>query len=290
MILHCGSRSVDLSTPQVMGVLNVTPDSFYDGGRLYGASSLVLEKAIRAAEEMHSAGAAFIDIGGESTRPGAAAIGEQEECDRVLPVVEALAERLDVVLSVDTSTAKVMMEAASLGAGLINDVRSLERDGALDAAIATQLPVCLMHMLGNPKTMQENPAYRDVVSEVDGYLRQRVETVQGAARRLGVGPPQLLLDPGFGFGKTDEHNLALLRDLYRLSDRGFPLLVGVSRKSMIGRLLNREPEQRLAGSLALAFIAVQNGANILRVHDVVETADVIRILNAVRYGDHIHGA
>ena len=276
-----------------MGILNVTPDSFFDGGKHYQSSaqqSLTLDSAIRSAEQMVAQGAAFVDVGGESTRPGASPVSVQQECDRVLPVVEALAARVDAVISVDTSTPLVMVESSKLGAGLINDVRALEREGALSAAISTELPICLMHMQGNPRSMQDNPAYDQVVDDVKVYLSQRIACVQKAAAGLGKLAPQIILDPGFGFGKTDEHNLALLRGLPLLLKPGVPLLVGLSRKSMIGRLLGRNVENRLPGSLALAMLAVQNGARIVRVHDVAETLDVIKILELTLIGEQVNGA
>ena len=281
-VLRCGAQRIDLREPKVMGVLNVTPDSFYDGGQHYSAtasgSKLLVDRALLSAEAMLGQGATIIDIGGESTRPGAAPVTEQQELDRVVPVVEAIAANLDVVISIDTSTAQVITEAASAGAGLINDVRALERPGALAAAVASGLPICLMHMQGGPQTMQENPSYQDVVTEVGDYLRARIAAVHEAS----VGSsPQLLLDPGFGFGKTDEHNLELMRRLSELAELGYPLLIGVSRKSMIGRLLGRQPEQRLAGSLALAYAALVNGAKIIRAHDVAETRDIVKIFNCV---------
>lgn len=274
-ILQCAGRALDLSRTQVMGILNVTPDSFSDGGRFFDGQ-LRLDRLLREAEAMVRAGADLLDIGGESTRPGAAVVSEAEEQARVLPVVEALAARLDAVISVDTSTASVMREAASLGAGLINDVRALTRPGALAAAAATGLPVCLMHMQGEPGTMQAAPAYTDVLTEVEAFLQARVAAC-GAA---GIGADRLLLDPGFGFGKSLDHNLALFRALRRLGQQ-LPLLVGVSRKSMVGQICDRTVDQRLAGSLALALLAAQQGAAILRVHDVAETVDVIKVLAAL---------
>ncbi|QFT56243.1 dihydropteroate synthase [Microbulbifer sp. THAF38] len=273
MKITCGKHILDLSSPVVMGVLNTTPDSFSDGGSYYQAGMLDLSLVLRRAEQMLLEGAAIIDVGGESTRPGADPVSEQEELDRVLPVVDAICARLDVVVSVDTSTPAVMREAAVVGAGLINDVRALERDGALEAAAQTGLPVCLMHMQGQPNTMQSAPAYGDVVSEVANYLAGRIEACEAA----GISREHLLLDPGFGFGKTDAHNLALLRALSQLGPAETPILAGLSRKSMIGRLLQREVEDRLPGSLALAMLAAQRGAKILRVHDVAETVDVLRL-------------
>lgn len=270
--LPCGSRVLDLSRPHVMGILNVTPDSFSDGGRF-----AVRDAALRHAAEMVAAGATLIDIGGESTRPGARPISPQEELERVLPVVEAVAAELDVIISLDTSTPAVMREGASLGAGLINDVRSLRREGALQAAADTGLPVCLMHMLGEPGTMQQNPVYQDVVAEVGDFLMERLVACVAA----GIPAERVVLDPGFGFAKTLAHNLSLFRRLEALLELGRPLLVGVSRKSMIGQALGREVDQRLYGGLALAALAVAKGVCILRVHDVAETVDVVRMIAAV---------
>ncbi len=255
-----------------MGILNVTPDSFSDGGRFSQ-----LDAALRHAEAMVAAGATLIDVGGESTRPGARVVSPLEELERVAPVVERIARELDVIISVDTSTPAVMRETARLGAGLINDVRSLQRDGALDAAAATGLPVCLMHMLGEPGNMQDNPHYDDLVGEVGGFLAERV--AQCVA--VGIAPEQIILDPGFGFAKTLQHNLSLFKHMEALHTLGRPLLVGVSRKSMIGLALNRPVGERLYGGLALAALAVTKGARILRVHDVAETVDVVRMLAAV---------
>ena len=270
--LPCGSRLLDLTRPQVMGILNVTPDSFSDGGR-FGQR----DAALRHAEAMLRAGATLIDVGGESTRPGARAVSPVEELERVAPVVEAIAAELDVIISVDTSTPAVMRETARLGAGLINDVRSLQRDGALEAAADSGLPVCLMHMRGEPTTMQQNPQYSDILSEVRAFLSERMTACAAA----GIATERLILDPGFGFAKTQEHNLRLFKHLQSLHELGRPLLVGVSRKSMIGRVLGHEVGGRLYGSLALAALAVTKGAHILRVHDVAETVDVVRMLAAV---------
>jgi dihydropteroate synthase len=277
MKITCGKHTLDLSSPVVMGVLNTTPDSFSDGGSYYQAGMLDLSLVLRRAEQMLDEGAAIIDVGGESTRPGASPISEEEELDRVLPVVDAICTRLDVVVSVDTSTPTVIREAAKVGAGLINDVRALEREGALEAAAQTDLPVCLMHMQGQPDTMQTSPNYRDVVTEVAHYLAGRIE----ACGAVGINRERLLLDPGFGFGKTDAHNLALLGALSQLGPMEVPILAGLSRKSMIGHLLQREVEDRLPGSLALAMLAAQRGAKILRVHDVAETVDVLRLQQIV---------
>ncbi|WP_298183528.1 dihydropteroate synthase [uncultured Pseudomonas sp.] len=270
--LPCGSRFLDLSRPQVMGILNVTPDSFSDGGR-YGQR----DAALRHAEAMLLAGATLIDVGGESTRPGARAVSPVEELERVCPVVETIARELDVIISVDTSTPAVIRETARLGAGLINDVRSLQRDGALDAVADSGLPVCLMHMRGEPTTMQQNPEYPDVVVEVREFLLERL----AACAAAGIAAERVILDPGFGFAKTLEHNLSLFKHLQALHALGRPLLVGVSRKSMIGKVLGHEVGERLYGSLALAALALSKGAHILRVHDVAQTVDVVRMIAAV---------
>lgn len=270
--LPCGIRELDLSRTRIMGILNVTPDSFSDGGR-YNR----LDAALQHVEQMVAAGAALIDVGGESTRPGAEPVSTDEELQRVVPVVEAIVARFDVVVSVDTSTPAVMTESAAVGAGLINDVRALERPGALEAARATGLPVCLMHRQGEPDTMQLAPRYASVLDEVNAYLQARVEACEAA----GIARERVVLDPGFGFGKTLEHNLQLFAHLRDLRPAGLPVLVGVSRKSMIGQALDRPVDQRLYGSLALAALAVEAGAAILRVHDVAETADVVRMVEAV---------
>lgn len=268
----CGNRVLDLSHVHVMGILNVTPDSFSDGGRFSQ-----LDAALRHAEAMVVAGATLIDVGGESTRPGARAVSPTEELERVAPIVERIHRELDVIISVDTSTPAVMRETARLGAGLINDVRSLRRDGALDAAAATGLPVCLMHMLGEPGTMQDDPHYHDVTREVGEFLVERLDQCAAA----GIPAQRIILDPGFGFAKTLAHNLSLFKHMEALHTLGRPLLVGVSRKSMIGNALGRPVGERLYGGLALAALAITKGARILRVHDVVETMDVVRMIAAV---------
>lgn len=255
-----------------MGILNVTPDSFSDGGRFVD-----LDIALRHAEAMVAAGAALVDVGGESTRPGARKISEAEELQRVAPVVEAIAARLDVVISVDTSSPAVMRESARLGAGMINDVRALRRDGALQAAAESALPVCLMHMRGEPETMQQQTHYQDLLGEVKAFLAQRILACEAA----GISAERIVLDPGFGFAKNQAQNLSLFKHLATLHEFGRPLLVAVSRKSMIGTVLAREAGDRLYGSLALAALAVVQGASILRVHDVAETLDVVRMVDAV---------
>ncbi|NLC99969.1 MAG: dihydropteroate synthase [Gammaproteobacteria bacterium] len=272
-VLRCAQRTLDLSHAHVMGILNVTPDSFSDGGRYN-----TLEAALQRAIEMHSAGASLIDIGGESTRPGAAEVSVQQELDRVAPLVELIARECDVVVSVDTSTPEVITESARLGAGLINDVRALRREGALAAAAATGLPVCLMHMRGEPQTMQDEPHYDDVAAEVAAFLQTRV----AACVQAGISTDRIILDPGFGFAKNTQHNYELFKRLPELLNLQYPLLVGVSRKSMVGHILNQPVDQRLYGSLALAVMALERGAKILRVHDVEQTMDVLKIFNAVQ--------
>lgn len=275
--LKCGARQLDLSSTQVMGILNVTPDSFSDGGHLYNQHSLSLDSALKHAEQMVAEGATIIDIGGESTRPGAEIVSLQEEMDRVLPVLERISAEIDVVTSIDTSSPALMRDAAKLGAGLLNDVRALGRDGALEAAASSGLPVCLMHMQGSPATMQRAPSYSDVVAEVIDFLQQQIQRCIAA----GIERSQIVVDPGFGFGKTLEHNLQLLNRLDQLLELGVPILSGTSRKSMIGNLLNRAPDQRLAGGLATVALAVERGARIIRVHDVAATVDVVRMTEAV---------
>lgn len=270
--LPCGHRVLDLAHPQVMGILNVTPDSFSDGGRFRQR-----DEALRHAAAMVAAGASLIDVGGESTRPGALQVSADEELQRVAPVVEAIAAELDVIISVDTSCPQVMRESARLGAGLINDVRSLRREGALQAAAESGLPVCLMHMQGEPETMQKNPHYDDLLAEVQAFFAERM----AACAAAGIAAERIILDPGFGFAKNLQHNLSLFKHMQVLHGFARPLLVGVSRKSMIGQALGREVDQRLAGGLALVALAVAKGACILRVHDVAETVDVVRMIAAV---------
>lgn len=270
--LPCGSRVLDLAHTHVMGILNITPDSFSDGGRFSQRDA-----AVRHAEAMVAAGATLIDVGGESTRPGARVVSPIEELERVAPVVEALSRELDVIISVDTSTPAVIRETARLGAGLINDVRSLRREGALDAAAATGLPVCLMHMRGEPGDMQDNPQYQDLIGEVSAFLLERMEQCEA----VGIPRERIILDPGFGFAKNLQHNLSLFKHMEALFALGRPLLVGVSRKSMIGQTLGRPVDERLCGGLALAAMAMIKGARILRVHDVAETVDVVRMIAAV---------
>jgi len=270
--------SLDTSRPRLMGILNTTPDSFSDGGLLYQQQQLNLEQVKRRVEEIVADGADIIDVGGESTRPGAATVSLEQELERVVPVVEIIRQHWDVAISVDSSRPEVMAEAASVGAHLLNDVRALTRDGALEAAAASGLPVCLMHMQGTPESMQNSPTYREVVSDVCRFLSERID----ACRVAGIDTSALWLDPGFGFGKTLEHNLQLLRYLPDIVALGYPVLVGVSRKSMVGQLLGRELPERLPGSLALAMMALERGAGILRVHDVAATRDIIDTYLAVK--------
>ncbi|MGO9592172.1 MAG: dihydropteroate synthase [Steroidobacteraceae bacterium] len=274
MRLLCAGRVLELDRPVVMGVLNVTPDSFSDGGRY-----LDPDAAFAQADQMVAEGAAIIDVGGESTRPGAASVTGEEEVRRVLPVVERVAARLPVLVSVDTSNPEVMRRAGASGAHLINDVRALRSPGAVEALAAGELGACLMHMRGEPATMQIDPRYDDVVGEVQDFLAERVQTCIAA----GMARERLCIDPGFGFGKLLAHNLQLLRGLAQFQRLGLPLAVGLSRKSMVAALGGRA-EERLAGSLALATIAVLNGARIVRAHDVAATVDVVRIASAVRQG------
>ena len=273
MKLYARDSVLDLSHPHVMGILNVTPDSFSDGGK---HNDLV--QALTHANEMINAGATIIDVGGESTRPGAQDVSVAEELDRVIPVVEAIAQRFEAWISVDTSKPEVIRESARAGAHIINDIRSLQEPGALEAAAATGLPVCLMHMQGEPKTMQQAPHYQNILREVDEFFVQQIARCEGA----GIPKSQLLLDPGFGFGKNLSHNYQLLAHLSDYHHFGLPLLVGMSRKSMIGQLLNVGPTQRLTGSIACAVIAAMQGAHILRVHDVKETVEAMRVVEATR--------
>lgn len=272
--------------PLVMGVLNATPDSFSDGGRHFrssavataNSSALNLDVALAAARDMVAEGAVIIDVGGESTRPGAQPVSEQQELDRVIPLVEKIAAELDCVISVDTSTAAVMREAAAAGAGLLNDVRSFQCEGALEVAVASRLPLCLMHMLGEPRTMQADPQYHNVVEEVAGFLNQRITALCAAGARR----EQLMIDPGFGFGKLLQHNLQLLVHLDRLNSLQCKILVGMSRKSMIGQVLDKPVAERLFGGVALASIAVMHGANVVRTHDVAATVDAVKMAYAVK--------
>jgi len=271
--LNCGPFVLDLTRPRVMGILNVTPDSFSDGGRF-----VTVEAAVARARQMVAEGADIIDVGGESTRPGADSVSAAEEMRRVIPVIEALVQRLQIPVSVDTAKPEIMAAAVAAGAAMINDVNGLRAPGALKAAAAGGAAVCLMHMAGEPRTMQADPRYQDVVEEVGGFLRARVASALAA----GIAADRLVIDPGFGFGKTLDHNLALLARLERFADIGPPILVGISRKSMIGALLGDRPvDGRLFGSLSAAVIAVLGGAKIIRTHDVGATVDALEVAMAV---------
>ena len=263
---------LDLPDPAVMGILNVTPDSFSDGGQFDNA-----HVALRQAETMVEEGAAIIDIGGESTRPGAGSVGEQEELDRVIPVIEAVRHITDIPISIDTSKPVVMREAVAAGASMINDVCALQADGALRAAADLGVAVCLMHMQGRPRTMQESPSYNNVVTEVGDFLRERIDCCVAA----GIGEDQIVIDPGFGFGKTHAHNVELLANLRQLQSIGRPVLVGVSRKSTLGELTGRAIDERIPASVAAAVIATINGAQIVRAHDVKATVDALKVARAV---------
>lgn len=271
MKIYANGKCLDLSAPQIMGILNFTPDSFSDSGRFFR-----LDKALFQAEKMLNEGAAIIDIGGESTRPMAEEVSEQEELQRVVPLVEAVRQRFDCWISVDSSKALVMREAAKVGMDLVNDIRALQQPNALQAAAELGLPVCIMHMQGQPRTMQANPKYTDVVQDVLAFLRNRSAECIAA----GVRKENLIWDVGFGFGKTVQHNYQLLQRLTTFCEDGYPLLVGLSRKSMIGAVLDKPVEERLIGSAVGALIAAQNGARILRVHDVAATADALKVWQA----------
>ena len=270
--LDCNGRPLALDRPRIMGIVNVTPDSFSDGG-----AHASVEAAIAHGLALAEAGADILDVGGESTRPGRQPVPEAEELARVIPVIEGLHARCALPISVDTSKPGVMRAAVAAGAGMVNDVHALRLDGAMDAAAALGVPVCLMHMLGEPGTMQDDPRYEDVVAEVHGFFNQRLFACQMA----GIDRKRLLVDPGFGFGKTLEHNLRLLAQLSRFVELGVPVLAGVSRKGMIGQLTGRPVDQREVGSAVAAVIAVQNGAMLVRVHDVAATADALKVWAAV---------
>lgn len=271
-VLDCRGRTLDLSRAAVMGILNITPDSFSDGGVFFDPDT-----AVAHARAMVEAGAAIVDVGGESTRPGARPVSTQQELDRVIPVIERLAKEISVPISIDTFKPEVMRAAVAAGAGFINDVYALRVDGALEAAVQLRVAVCLMHMQGAPRTMQDDPHYHDVVTDVREFLAARVQ----AAQQAGIPRADIVVDPGFGFGKTLEHNLSLLRNLDALTALGLPVLAGLSRKAMIGKALGLPMEQRLHASVALALVAVQNGARIIRVHDVAPTVQAIRMWETV---------
>ncbi len=270
--LDCAGRTLKLDVSRVMGIVNVTPDSFADGGEHSTAEAAIAHGLVLAGQ-----GADLLDIGGQSTRPGAEEVAVEEELRRVIPVVQALAKRTSLPISIDTSRPEVMRAAAAAGAGMINDVFALRREGALDAAADLKVPVVLMHMQGEPRSMQDDPRYEDVVAEVHRFLAERIF----ACEMNGIAKKKILVDPGFGFGKTLEHNLALLRQIGRFTDLGVPVLAGLSRKRMIGTVTDRPQGQRVHGSVAAALIAAQGGAKLLRVHDVAATVDALKVWNAV---------
>ncbi len=261
-----------------MGILNVTPDSFSDGGQLFDKGKADLDKALRRAQCMLDEGADCIDIGGESTRPNAPKVSSEEEMERVLPVLERLRSELGAPLSIDTSNPRLMREAGKLGAALINDVRALQRDGAVQAVADSRMAVCLMHMQGEPKNMQAAPEYADVVSEVSDFLKTHAQLCLDS----GIGARRIMLDPGFGFGKSLQHNLTLFRKLPALLSLDYPLLIGISRKSMIGSILGKDVAKRLTGGLALSALATFQGVHMLRTHDIQATADTIAMITAIR--------
>ncbi|HAS6051327.1 dihydropteroate synthase [Vibrio vulnificus] len=269
MILRSQKKSLDLSFPVVMGILNVTPDSFSDGGQFNA-----LDAALAQAERMIAAGVSIIDIGGESTRPGAPEVSLEEELKRVIPAIQAIRQKHDVWISIDTSKAEVMNQAIEAGADLINDVRALLEPGALAVAAKAQVPICLMHMQGQPRSMQHNPSYQDVLKEVGEFLEERV----AACEEAGIAKELLILDPGFGFGKTIEHNYHLLAHLEEFHQLGLPILAGMSRKSMVFKLLNKKPADCMVASVTCATIAAMKGAQIIRVHDVEETVEAMRVI------------
>ena len=280
--LQCGSKVLDLSKPAVMGVLNLTPDSFSDGGNVFSKAQVDPNKVLATVSSMIDDGADIIDLGGESTRPGAEPVSVQEELDRVIPVLNRLTANFDSIFSIDTSTPEVMKEAADAGAHIINDVRALQRPRALQTAANLGLPVCLMHMQNQPKTMQDNPEYQDVLAEVLEFLGKRKQECLD----LGMQADQILLDLGFGFGKTLAHNLSLFNGLPTMAKENHPILVGLSRKSMIGQILDAEVNDRLIGSVTMALLAAQaiygaDGSAILRVHDVKETKQALDIWQAI---------
>ena len=274
-------ENIDRNKPLLMAILNITPDSFSDGGVLYKSNQPNIEGVdgvLARAEKMLEEGADILDVGGESTRPGAVRPSIDQELTRVIPVIEALKQNFNCNISIDTSSAEVMRQAVSSGARLINDVRALKEPGALQAALESQADICLMHMRGSPESMQDNPQYQDVLSEVTNFLKARVD----ACVKVGINQKRICIDPGFGFGKSFEHNMQLMQNLSGLTQLNLPLLVGVSRKGMIGQITGKSIDQRTAGSLAMAQIALDRGANILRVHDVAETCDMIRVWSAIQ--------
>ncbi|MGI9294966.1 MAG: dihydropteroate synthase [Pseudomonadales bacterium] len=273
----CGKHRLSLQQPLVMGILNITPDSFSDGGQLWSAGRLQRDNLLRLAEQMHADGAAIFDIGGESTRPGASEISVEQESERILPALEALHGAFDLPISVDTSSPRLMTAAGAAGAAIINDVRGLRREGAMEAVARTDMGVCIMHMQGEPSDMQQQPSYDEVGQQVGDYLATQAKHCE----TLGIAPERIAIDPGFGFGKTLQHNLALFRYLPILVERPWPVLIGISRKSMIGAILGKEVENRLAGALAMTSLASYWGVRVFRTHDVAETCDALRMIDNI---------
>ena len=277
MIFNCGKFKLDLTTPRAMGIVNVTPDSFSDGGK-FVATNLAIEHALKLAEE----GADILDIGGESTRPNATPVSLQEELDRVIPVIEGLIKQINIPISIDTYKPQMMQAAIASGASMVNDVRALQEDGALEVVAKSNVGVCLMHMQGTPQTMQVNPQYNNVVNDVKEFLAARLQaTMNGTNGRAGLAKNRILLDPGFGFGKTREHNISLLQNLESFANLGQPLLVGLSRKSVLGQVTGNDVNARLYASIAASVLAAQKGARILRVHDVKATVEALKVVSAI---------
>lgn len=284
-VMNFAGKVIDFKMPEVMGILNVTPDSFSDGGELLLASGKpATDRIMKRAESMHEAGAAFIDIGGESTRPGANKISDEEEMERVLPLVEKISKNIDVVVSVDTSSPALMQEAAKAGAGLINDVRALQRPGAVEIVSKINLPVCLMHMQGEPATMQQAPSYNQLLDEILEFLKHRI----AVCTKAGIDRQQIIVDPGFGFGKTLEHNLELLGRLGEFKSLKLPLLIGLSRKGMLGLITGKSPKERQVAGVTAAVIGLMQGADIIRTHDVAETVDAVKVYTAVKSNELKH--
>jgi dihydropteroate synthase len=278
MIFNCGNFQLDLATPRVMGIVNVTPDSFYDGGK-FSQANLAIEHALKLALE----GADILDVGGESTRPNATPVSLQEELDRVIPVIEELAKQVNIPISIDTYKPAVMQAAIAAGASMVNDVRALQEDGAIELVAKTNVGVCLMHMQGSPQTMQNNPQYNNVVNDVKSFLQARLK----ASIHAGLRPSQIVLDPGFGFGKTRQHNITLIQQLESFADLGQPLLVGLSRKSVLGQIstgqvTGNDVDARLYASIAASVISAMKGAKILRVHDVKATVEALKVVSAIQ--------
>jgi dihydropteroate synthase len=273
VIFNCGNYQLDLSQPKVMGIVNVTPDSFSDGGK-FSQTNLAIAHAVKLAEE----GASILDIGGESTRPNATPVSLQEELDRVIPVIEVLINQVNTPISIDTYKPAVMQAAIEAGASIVNDVRALQETGALEIVAKTNVGICLMHMQGTPQTMQQNPQYDDVIKEVKAFLNARLQ----ACINAGCKPGNILLDPGFGFGKTREHNITLLQSLESFAELGRPLLVGLSRKSVLGQVTGNDVDARLYASVAASVIAAMKGAKILRVHDVKATVEALKVVAAIQ--------